>query len=286
MAIRRKAKKTKPINYGRPPLLKTRSATLSSKATRSIIQSHHNSRKELAKAAGQGDAARASDLERVMDGNGGLETYQIASALGQSGARGGDSSKVLVDWLREEIDDAQTRNERLRILEIGALSTRNACSQVGSLDVTRIDLHSQEPEIREIDFMDLPIPTIDNERYHAISLSLVLNFVPDSAARGAMLNRISRFLSTESLKPPSRQLPCLFVVLPLPCVANSRYLTEGKLGELMNALGFSLAKLKKTAKLYYSLWQYENGKVVRGVKFKKDELRSGSSRNNFAITIC
>ena len=286
MAIRTKAKKTKPINHGRPPLLKTRSATLSSKATRSIIQSHHNLRKELAKAIEQGDAARAGDVEHVMNGNGGLEAYQIASALGQSGDRGGDSSKVLVDWLREEIDDAQTRNKRLRILEIGALSSRNACSRVDSLDVTRIDLHSQEPDIREIDFMDLPIPTIEDEQYHVISLSLVLNFVPDSATRGAMLSRITHFLSTESFEPPSRRLPCLFFVLPLPCVANSRYLTESKLEELMNTLGYSVVNLKKTAKLYYSLWRYEDSKAVRLMKFKKEELRSGSSRNNFAITIC
>jgi 25S rRNA (adenine2142-N1)-methyltransferase len=285
MPLRPKFRKTKAINHGRPPLLKTNSATLSSKATRSIIRSHHTLHKEHSKAVEQGDVARASDLERVINDKGGLENYQVASTLGQSSARGGDSSKVLVEWLREATGDARSRNVRLRMLEIGALSTRNACSQVDCLDVTRIDLHSQEPGIREINFMDLPNPATESQKYHIISLSLVLNFVPDAAARGAMLRRIPDFLITESSESASRPVTCLFLVLPLPCVANSRYLTEGRLEEMMTSLGFSSIRVKQTAKLYYSLWNYERDAAGRSVIFKKEELRPGSSRNNFAIVL-
>ena len=285
MALRPRARKTKGITHGRPPLLKARPATLSSKATRSIIRSHHKLHKEHAKAVEQGDAAQASDLKRAINDKGGLQSYQIASTLGQSSARGGDSSKVLVEWLQEAISNARSRDVRLRMLEIGALSTKNACSQVDCLDVTRIDLHSQEPGIREIDFMDLPTPESKGQRYEIISLSLVLNFVPDPAARGAMLRRIPDFLSIDSSEAASGHLPSLFLVLPLPCVANSRYLTDGRLAEMMASLGFSLIRVKKTSKLHYSLWKRERNDLVRSAAFKKEELRSGSSRNNFAITM-
>lgn len=285
MAIRPKARKRKAIDHGRPPLLKTHSAALSSKATRSIIRSHHTLHKEYSKAVGKGDAARARSLERAMNDKGGLENYQVASTLGQSSARGGDSSKVLIDWLGEAARDAGSRNVRLRMLEIGALSTRNACSQVDCLDVTRIDLHSQEPGIQEIDFMDLSAPVIEDQRYHIISLSLVLNFVPDAAGRGAMLKRIPEFLVTGSSEGTNLPFPCLFVVLPLPCVANSRYLSEGRLEEIMVSLGFSSLRVKRTAKLYYSLWKYRHDDIKRGMTFKKEELRSGPSRNNFAIIL-
>ena len=285
MALRPRARKTKRITHGRPPLLEAHSATLSSKATRSIIRSHHKLHKEHAKAVEQSDAAKASDLERAINDKGGLQSYQIASTLGQSSARGGDSSKVLVEWLQEAISNARSRDVRLRMLEIGALSTKNACSQVDCLDVTRIDLRSQEPGIREIDFMDLPAPESKGQRYEIISLSLVLNFVPDPAARGAMLRRIPDFLSIGSSEPASGHFPCLFLVLPLPCVANSRYLTDGRLAEMMASLGLSLIRVKKTSKLHYSLWKHGQDDLVRSATFKKEELRSGSSRNNFAITM-
>jgi len=286
MAIRPKAKKSKAISHGRPPLSKTQPAQLSSKTTRSIIRSHHMLHKELAKAIKQGDAARASNLERLINDKGGLESYQIASNLGQNNARGGDSSKVLVGWLREATADSRSRNSRLRMLEIGSLSVRNACSQLDCLDVTRIDLHSQEPGIRQIDFMDLTVPCAEGERYHIISLSLVLNFVPDANGRGAMLQRIPEFLVTDSSEGVSRIYPCLFLVLPLPCVANSRYLTEGRLEEMMTSLGFTSIRVKRTAKLYYSLWRYECREGGTDVTFTKEELRSGASRNNFAIVLC
>lgn len=285
MAVRAKVRKTKAINHGRPPLLKASSATLSSKATRSIIRSHHILHKEHSKAVEQGDAARIRELERTLNDKGGLNNYQLASTLGQSSTRGGDSSKLLVGWLREAIDAAKLHAMTLRVLEIGALSTENAISKIDRLEVTRIDLRSQKPGIQEIDFMELSVPDTERQRYHIISLSLVLNFVPNAAARGAMLQRISGFLTRDTSENPSQQLPCLFLVLPLPCVANSRYLTEVRLEEMMMSLGFSVIKVKKTNKLYYSLWKHQQDRVGKTLTFKKKELRSGSSRNNFTIVL-
>jgi len=285
MAIGSKTKKPKAIKHGRPPLTKAHSATLSSKATRSIIRSHHTLQKEHAKSLEEGDVNRAHEIEKVISARGGLHSYQLASTIGQSSDRGGDSSKVLVDWLKTVTSKASDQGERLRLLEVGALSSRNACSQVECFDITRIDLRSQEPEIQEIDFMDLTVPKKEDQKFHVISLSLVLNFVPDAAARGAMLRRTCDFFCSWGLESPSTLLPSLFLVLPLPCVSNSRYLTEEKLGNIMVSLRFSLTMVKKTTKLFYSLWTYNGSRVTQVAKFKKEELRAGGARNNFAIVL-
>jgi 25S rRNA (adenine2142-N1)-methyltransferase len=78
----------------------------------------------------------------------------------------------------------------------------------------------------------------------------------------------------------------VFLVLPLACVTNSRYLTEERLLYIMHILGFQLAKQKMTSKLHYSLWTLESMTRINGhFQIKKEELRSGATRNNFAITL-
>lgn len=284
MAIKKsKVKKTASITRGRPPLAKSKATSLSSKATRSLIRSHHNLQKAYTQALKDGNDFRARELEAEIAASGGLATYQLASTLGQSAERGGDSSRVLVKWLQPVLEEARRENQRFRLLEVGALGTKNACSRVAGLDVKRIDLKSQEAGIEEIDFMDLPVPEV-GEKFHIISLSLVLNYVPDPGARGAMLARIPKLL--ESDVKSGNVKSSLFLVLPLACIANSRYLTEGQLSHIMHALGFNLSKRKITSKLFYSLWTFEpmTGHSDR-FSITKKELRSGASRNNFAIIL-
>ena len=289
MTIRKgihRGKKRYSLKQGRPPLLGNQNTSLSSKVTRSLIRRHHALRKAYAEAVEMKDSSRADSLQAEIAISGGLRSYQLASILGQSAERGGDSSRVLVQWLEPAFEHAKARKKRLHMLEIGALSTKNACSRVDCLDVTRIDLHSQEPQIQEVDFMELPIPDDNTMKFDTISLSLVLNYVPDAAARGDMLRRISSFLRL----PPDGQrstelLPCLFLVLPLPCVINSRYLTETRLKDVMASLGFAQARVKTTSKLYYALWTYDKPASSRGSTFKKEELQSGRSKNNFGIAL-
>jgi 25S rRNA (adenine2142-N1)-methyltransferase len=114
-------------------------------------------------------------------------------------------------------------------------------------------------------------------------LSLVLNYVPDPASRGAMLARLPQFLENSSIRSMASYL---FLVLPLACITNSRYLTEERLSYIMHALGFRLSKQKTSSKLYYSLWMFEPAENNAGqFQIRKEELRSGASRNNFAITL-
>jgi 25S rRNA (adenine2142-N1)-methyltransferase len=282
-------KKLSQLSQGRPPTVHRPAPSLSSRATRSLIRSHHQLQKAHARAVAEGNEKLAHELEEQISAKGGLESYQLASKKGQSKERGGDSSKVLIDWLQPVLQELPSGTPpgqpRLRLLEVGALSTKNACSMVKSLEVTRIDLNSQEPGILQQDFMERPLPGSDADRFHVISLSLVLNYVPDPATRGQMLLRTTQFLAMPT-SPAKDMLPCLFVVLPAACVLNSRYFTEKRLQEMMSSLGYAMLKRKVTAKLVYYLWHYRGATAAAPAKFRKEMLNDGLTRNNFAITLC
>lgn len=285
MTSKRQSKK-KPmlLSHSRPPTARAKTASLSSKATRNLIRSHHRLLKSRVQALQSGDQALVDKLDAQIRENGGLESYQLASKLGQSSARGGDSSKVLVDWIDPQLSLLKDTPFQLRVLEIGALSTKNACSMKKSLDVTRIDLNSQEPGILKQDFMERPLPRNDDDRFHLISLSLVLNYVPNSEGRGEMLKRCVTFLTNQLPSGcPVSFAPSLFLVLPLPCVKNSRYLTESRLREILSSMGFVIAQSKQTSKLIFQLWEYRQD--YKPKLFKKEILNDGKTRNNFAIVV-
>lgn len=281
MAVtKNRSKRPMLMSHTRPPTVKSKQAALSSKATRNLIRSHHRLLKARAQALAAGDEAQVSSIDAQIRANGGLESYQVASKLGQSLERGGDSSKTLIDWMKPQLSHGKGSVPKLRVLEVGALSTKNACSTNPALDVTRIDLNSQEPGILKQDFMERPLPSTDDDQFHIISLSLVLNYVPDARGRGEMLKRCVKFLTP---KAPIQFNPCLFLVLPIACVDNSRYLTENRLLEILASLGFHLVHSKKTSKLIFQLWEYTGDCSPKS--FKKEMLSPGKKRNNFAIIL-
>ena len=264
--------------------------TLSSQTTRSVVRSYHILHKQYSTALSKGRNSEAQAIEAKIDELGGLPKYQEASIQGQSAQRGGDTSKVLVEWLVEGDGDGKTsvRSERpLRMLEVGALRPDNACSRSGLFEMERIDLHSQHTAIKEQDFMERPIcafEKIDQEGFDIVSLSLVVNFIGDPVGRGEMLKRVASFFRPFS-EHEDGNYPGLFLVLPAPCVRNSRYLDEERLEAIMESLGYKRAKRKLSSKLIYYLWKYEAGEAVRSRVFNKAEIRSGKSRNNFAIVL-
>lgn len=239
------------------------------------------------------DQRAVEKLQSEIEASGGLDKYQQASIQGQAAVRGGDSSKVLMEWLQKAYLGNEAHipgHEKLRMLEVGSLRIDNACARSGWFKMERIDLHSQHPLIKEEDFMHRPVPTtqkIADEGFDVVSLSLVVNFVADAAGRGKMLERVSSFF--RKINPEKREqtqiLPALFLVLPAPCVTNSRYLDEERLEEIMKSLGYASARRKTSAKLVYYLWTYDRGDQSPQRSFKKEEIRPGASRNNFSITL-
>lgn len=70
-----------------------------------------------------------------------------------------------------------------RLLEVGALKPDNYAACSSWLDVTPIDLRSRHPLIREQDFLEMDAE--ENEaKWDIVSLSLVVNFVPERKDRG------------------------------------------------------------------------------------------------------
>ena len=266
---------------------------MTSQRSRTIIRTHHQLQKEHAIAIKKGDSKLAAKIAARIEENGGIEVYQAASKQGQSKDRGGDSSHLLVEWLRDTKimkeehsgeHEAITESEvPLRCLEVGSLSTKNAISKYPKqIQMTRIDLNSQGAGIEKQNFMERPVPANASETFDVLSLSLVLNYVPDSTGRGEMLKRVSQFLR-RSQRSTENILPVLFLVLPLPCVENSRYLDEPLLINIMANLGFSLRKEKKTSKLCYYLFSLTG--PSNGKKSSKRKVRDGPAMNNFCIVV-
>lgn len=219
-----------------------------------------------------------SEIDAEMEKLGGLEVYQKASLKGQDQTRGGDSSHMLLKWLEKD-DNAVAHAEgesSSTLLEVGCLSVSNAVSKSGKFDtIERIDLRSNDPLIKQQDFLQRPLPTGTMDKFHVISLSLVLNFVPVTADRGKMLRLTTEFLHPEGL---------LFFVLPKACVENSRYLDGDVFNSLMASLGYKKLEESTTDKLIYQLWRCHQDQA-KYKRFTKTEVRSGSSRNNFCITL-
>ncbi|KYK61896.1 hypothetical protein DCS_03041 [Drechmeria coniospora] len=282
----KKRKSLKSLAAGRPPMARS-ARSMSSKASRTLINNHHQLQKMRFQAAANGDKDLEAAISTEIASLGGLNQYQQASLHGQSIERGGDTSKILLKWL--SADELAGLGRRPSMLEVGSLSTRNACSTCGLFDVVHIDLNSQEPNILQQDFMARPLPESEADKFDVISLSLVLNFVPDAMNRGQMLLRTLSFLRDSG--KPSRDtagglpFPLLFLVLPRSCLDNSRYMTAGKLEELMGTLGYELVKAKSTQKLAYGLWGKARPLPSAAIEFTKREINPGRTRNNFSITL-
>ncbi|KAF1964051.1 hypothetical protein BU23DRAFT_605017 [Bimuria novae-zelandiae CBS 107.79] len=288
-------KRQKSLSHGRPPVSKPKER-MTSQRSRTIIRTHHRLQKERAAALKAGNVQLAADIARAIEENGGIKVYQAASKQGQSKDRGGDSSQTLVEWLRDmrvikdskqkDAEDKPESRTLLRCLEVGALSITNAISKYpNSIAMTRIDLNSQGTGIEKQNFMERPLPLSSNEQFDIISLSLVLNYIPDPVERGEMLKRTTQFLrrSNVAQRPAGTVLPALFLVLPLPCVENSRYLDEPLLLDIMANLGFSVTKEKKTFKLCYYLFSLTDTNT--GVNLPKIKRKDGPAMNNFCIVV-
>ena len=257
---------------------------MSRKASRTLINTHHQLEKRRRQAAATGDDKAEAAIAAEIASLGGLGHYQQASLQGPSLDRGGDTSKVLLEWLSTK--EVATGGPRLKMLEVGALSTRNACSRSGLFDMVHIDLNSQEQGILEQDFMERPLPASDTDKFDIISLSLVLNFVPEAEGRGQMLLRTLSFLREQKAASQGPfPFPALFLVLPRSCLDNSRYMTQSRLEELMGDLCYQRVHIKMTQKLAYSLWHNTRLLPSTKIEFTKREVNPGRTRNNFVITL-
>lgn len=144
--------------------------------------------------------------------------------------------------------------------------------------MTPIDLNPQDPLITKMDFLEMPVPIRREELFDVVCLSLVINFVGDPAQRGEILRHSTRFLV------PGTGI--LYLVLPLPCVQNSRYMDHELLIEMMTSLGYTtLIQHHFAKKLAYYAFRLEtvpkNNKGSKAVRplFSKKLRHDKPNRN-------
>jgi 25S rRNA (adenine2142-N1)-methyltransferase len=234
---------------------------------------------------------RLNQIDKEMEHMGGLDAYQKASLLGQDKRRGGDSSKWFIKQLlsmkkpehfksdKNYIAGKPSPPETYSLLDVGAVSGSNYIKEGKWIKTKAIDLNPQDSLVEKADFFEFPIP---QEKYQILCLSLVINFVGDPKRRGIMIARANKFLVTNGL---------LFVVLPNPCVNNSRYCTNEHFKKILEYLGFKLETSHISRKLVYYLFrkikEINNLSKIQNSKpkFPKVLLNDGVSTNNFCVVI-
>ncbi|KAJ3366580.1 hypothetical protein HDU91_001773 [Kappamyces sp. JEL0680] len=243
------------------------------KNTQKVISTFHTLTKELEKKRQAGDVEEVQSIERKIKEIGGLQTYQIASLSGGSKDKGwGGSGRWLLQQLVQHPLAQLGSGERLRMLDVGAI-TGEVYTKAKQLDVTSIDLNSQSPRVVQQDFFHRPLPHDDGERFHILGLSLVINFVTEPLMRGKMLELTRHHLLLQGY---------LYIVLPLPCVVNSRYLTHESFLKMLDSLGYGLVVHHHSQKLAYYLFRLLS-RAPTAESFPKKEVASGAKRNNFCI---
>jgi len=263
------------------PITNTDKASSSSTPTssRTVIRRFHvllKKQRQL-KNASSANAEVLGEIEHEIDELGGLAAYQRMSSIGQGNDRGGGSEKVLIQWLIHMELRKREAKGKLRLLEVGALKPDNYRTCMSWIDTTPMDLRSRHPSIVEQDFL-LMDEDENRGKWDIISLSLVVNFVPDPRDRGRMLCLAHSMLTPDGL---------LFLALPLPCVENSRYLTFDTLQSLMDVLGFTEVqrKWKKGGKMAYWLYRKSEGDHKTLHEYRKKTVCRQGDRNNFAILL-
>jgi len=225
--------------------------------------------------ASDSDSASDAEVERIkreLDNVGGLSFYQEMSLRGEKLRHNANSSKWILKQLSGNDQDITDSKAKMKLLDIGALHFHYTQPWI---DAIAIDLNPVNARIRKQDFFEMS----EDSKFDVICCSLVLNFVGDPVKRGEMILKCCRMLRLNGI---------LMIVLPLPCLENSRFLTRDLFYSMMQAVGFSLVKDHCSKKLFYSMLKLHDVSLFQqcGDAFKKRKnCRQGNQRNNFCILL-
>ncbi|GAA5990864.1 hypothetical protein JCM10908_000054 [Rhodotorula pacifica] len=278
-----------------------------------LIRRFHAIEKQLASPA-LTDPEERKRLEKEREELGGLETYQAASQHGGDKSRGGESSKWLVKQIKDLkigvaprggfydaaekggdkpatkkvepkiLEDGtkvwpKVERRKLRLLDVGAIAG-TAYAGYPWISTTSIDLNPLSDSVLRYNFFDFPVPGKEEDKYDVVALSLVMNY------EGSLVNRGHMLLHAHSYLLPHGYL---YLVLPLPCLTNSRYLSHARLTSLLTSTGWTLKRQHDSAKLTYWLLQRSGGKGEGeerdGKEWKREVVRKGAQRNNFCVLV-
>lgn len=269
--MRRKPRRSVPVTA------KTKAAPF--KQTQVLISKYHTLNKRLAMATTSKDTEACQTIEKELEQMGGLAAYQRASLRGGNLSKGwGASGTWVITFLKAhhaELHHGKNHNNQLLVLDIGAI-TGEVYVKYPFLHVESIDLNSQSPQVQKQDFFLRPIPECAIGTFDVLCLSLVVNFVGDPVKRGDMLAYCRHFIKPNGL---------LYIVLPLPCITNSRYLNHTHFIDILKILEFELVKHHHSKKLAYYIFRYMPAGRTTFEQVSKKIIADGKARNNFAIAL-
>lgn len=248
---------------------------ISSRKDRRIITEYHTLNKTIDSVRKnpsihkEDKAAQIALLEAKKEKIGGINAYQKASKLGEARHGSFNAAKWVLKQLRaHNVCANRTEGEKLRVLDVGALDN-NYKKHSKWIQCTPIDLNPQSNDVVKADFLKL-----DHKEYDVVVLSLVVNFEGDIRKRGDMLRKCPKLIVDQGY---------LVIVLPLPCLNNSRYLNEELFLSMMESLGFEVFTRHSSKKL--SFFMFRRARQVQVKSFPKKILRKGGNHNNFAIVL-
>nr|CDI52147.1 conserved hypothetical protein [Melanopsichium pennsylvanicum 4] len=253
------------------------------------IAKFHTLLKQLEQAK---TAEEKDEIQAGLDSLGGLAQYQAWSLTGSAKSGQTPTSK----WCMEALKDVYEHDRNLpkfKVLDVGAI-TGTAYSKYRWVDATYIDLHPQGDNVQKYSFFDFPVPIPPEDKFNMVALSLVINFVGDMRKRGEMLRHVHNYL------PEHDNVPGFcFLVLPLSCLTNSRYMNQSHLRAILGSLGFNVLRQSDSAKL--SRWLLQRKPLQErkqsaeksdtpgaclewdGTIFKKRELNPASLSSTFFL---
>jgi len=77
----------------------------------------------------------------------------------------------------------------------------------------------------------------------------------------------------------------LFIVLPLACIQNSRYIKHGLFLKMLKTIGFTLESHKTSEKLVFYIFKRTESDRLPNRLFPRKLCRGGKERNSFSIVI-
>ncbi|GAA6062207.1 hypothetical protein JCM10212_006488 [Sporobolomyces blumeae] len=268
-----------------------------------LIREFHALEKQIrSPATTEEDKQKARKRQEEL---GGIEKYQEASVHGGDKIRGGESSKWLVKQIqaskvgvdpkdkgkeKEKVEPTvledgtkvwpKVERRKLKLLDIGAIAG-TAYADWPWIEATSIDLNPQAPHVIKSNFFDFAVPEDNDDKFDVVSLSLVMNFEGSLVNRGHFLLRAHDYLR----RAPSSGY--LYIVLPLPCLTNSRYMNHARFRSILASTGWTEVKQHDSAKLTYWFVKESEpaGSKGDGKAWKREEVVKGVERNNFCIVV-
>ncbi|CAH0376442.1 unnamed protein product [Pelagomonas calceolata] len=211
----------------------------SRRVARRVTSEFHRLAQDAARAP---TAAARAAAERVLEARRGR--YQEASAL--STALHSTSRWVLRVLRRRGVLGAAANARPPALLEVGAVNTQ--LLEARGLAVRAIDVRSSMQRIERVDFFDLrpqgsylrgnqPVSS-----YDVVVCALVLNCLPDAAARGRMVAGLVAHLRPGGL---------CFLVVPRSCLERSAATTPARFDAVLRRAGLVELERRATPRLLH-----------------------------------